>query len=220
MEIKWFGHSCFLLTGENGTRVLMDPPDPSTGFVIKPMKADVVTSSHSHYDHAYFPLALGNPVRVTEAGIHALDGVTITGVSWWHDDALGKKRGPNILFTVEMDGIRLLHAGDIGCLPDEETVKQLGETDVLLVPVGGFYTIDHAQALELCNLLKPKVVIPMHYKTDEMRPDLAEKLSGINAFLNAARNCSIHRLRQSEATLTKESLGADRIITLAVPKAT
>lgn len=219
MEIKWYGHSCFLVTGESGVRVLMDPPDASTGYAIAPMKADVVTASHSHHDHNNFSLALGDPVRVTEAGVHEFPGVTIIGVPWWHDEVFGKKRGENMLFLVELDGMRLLHAGDIGSLPDKETLHKLGAIDILLVPVGGFYTIDHAQALALCNLLEPKVVIPMHYKTDELNKSTAEKLAGVLPFLNAARDCSIHRLRQPEASLTRESLGSDRIITLTTAKA-
>ncbi len=219
MEIKWYGHSCFLVTGESGVRILMDPPDASTGYAIAPMKADVVTVSHSHHDHSNFSLALGDPVRVTEAGVHELPGVTIIGVPWWHDEVQGNKRGKNILFIVELDGMRLLHAGDIGSLPDEETLQRLGVIDILFVPVGGYYTIDFAQALAFCNMLKPKVVIPMHYKTDELNKSSAEKLAGVLPFINAARDCSIHRLRQSEASLTRESLGSDRIITLTAAKA-
>ncbi|MCE5235642.1 MAG: MBL fold metallo-hydrolase [Clostridiaceae bacterium] len=218
MEVKWYGHSCFLLTGSSGVRVLMDPPDASTGYRIEPMPADIVTSSHSHSDHNNFALAQGAPVRVTEAGVHEFDGATVTGIPWWHDEEQGKKRGPNMLYVVELDGLRVLHAGDIGALPDEETLQKLGMIDVLLVPVGGFYTIDYKLALELCNMLKPKVVIPMHYKTSDASKSLAEKLAGVLPFLNAARDCSIHRLRQPEATLTRESLGADRIITLTVAK--
>lgn len=218
MEVKWYGHSCFLLTGSSGVRVLMDPPDASTGYRIEPMQADIVTSSHSHYDHNNFALAQGSPVRVTEAGVHEFDGVTVTGIPWWHDEEQGKKRGSNMLYVVELDGLRVLHAGDIGALPDEETLQKLGMIDVLLVPVGGFYTIDHKLALELCNMLKPKVVIPMHYKTNDSSKSIAEKIAGVLPFLNAARDCSIHRLRQPEATLTRESLGADRIITLTVAK--
>ena len=218
MEIKWYGHSCFLLTGESGVRILMDPPDASTGYRIAPMQADIVTASPSHHDHNNFALALGEPARVTEAGVPEFPGVTITGIPWWHDDARGEKRGENMLFVVELDGMRVLHAGDIGALPDGETVQRLGMIDVLLVPVGGFYTIDHKEALELCNLLKPKVVIPMHYKTEKSSRSLNEKISGVLPFLNAARECAIHRLRQPEATLTRESLGADRILTLTVAK--
>ncbi|HWR18981.1 MAG TPA: MBL fold metallo-hydrolase [Clostridia bacterium] len=218
MEIKWYGHSCFLLTGSSGVRILMDPPDASTGYHILPMKADIVVSSHGHSDHSNFALAQGDPIRVTEAGIHELDDVTIIGVPWWHDEVQGKKRGANMLYVVELDDIRVLHAGDIGTMPDAETLKKLGEIDVLLVPVGGYYTIDHKGALELCNLIKPKVVIPMHYKTEDTSPRLGEVIKGVLPFLNAAQNCSIHRLRQPEAHLTKESLGMDRIITLTVAK--
>ncbi|MEG1547977.1 MAG: MBL fold metallo-hydrolase [Clostridia bacterium] len=211
MEIKWLGHSCFLLISENGVRVLMDPPSPVTGYTIEPVDTDVVTISHDHEDHNYYELAKGNPQCIKDAGKHTIKGVDITGIPVWHDEVHGAKRGPNMMYIVEMDNMRILHAGDLGHELDAQTAQAVGNIDVLLTPIGGVYTIDHNQAIDLANMLKPKVVIPMHYKT----PDVIYKLGGLLPFLNAAKDCAIHRLRQCEATLTKESLGNDRIITLA-----
>ena len=114
MILKWLGHSCFLLTSEAGVRILMDPCAPSTGYTVGPVAVDAVTASHDHYDHNYFEAALGNPVRITEPGVHEVKGVRVTGIPTWHDKECGAKRGCNIMFLVEMDGLRLLHAGDLG----------------------------------------------------------------------------------------------------------
>lgn len=210
MDIKWYGHSCFLITDKAGVRVLTDPPNPKVGYAIPPIECEAVTSSHSHHDHDYFDLCTGNPVKITDPGEYWVGDVHIKGISTFHDDVQGKKRGGNIVFVFETDGMRVVHAGDIGVLPDEETLAQIGQADVLLVPVGGVYTIDANGARALANLLKPKVVIPMHYKTDA----LSIELDGIAPFLNSVKDCAIHRLRQSDCVLTKESLGSDRVITL------
>lgn len=216
MNLKWLGHSCFLLTGESGVRILMDPCAPKTGYVLEPVAVDAVTASHDHYDHNYFEAALGEPLRITEPGVHEVRGVRITGIPAWHDKEHGAKRGRNILFLVEMDGIRLLHAGDLGHLPDEATIAAIGPVDVLLVPIGGVFTIDGEEAQALVDLLCPKVFIPMHYKTDQLSFELAE----LPPFLDSLKGRSIHRMRQSEATLTPESLGAGRVLVLECEKGT
>lgn len=210
MDIKWYGHSCFLITDKAGVRLLCDPPDAKVGYAIPKIACDAVTSSHAHRDHNNFDLAAGNPVRITEPSVYQVGDMRITGVQTYHDDAQGEKRGGNIVFIVEADGMRLVHAGDIGAMPDEQTLAEIGLADVLFVPVGGVYTIDAAGARKLANLLKPKVVIPMHYKTEA----ISFELDGIAPFLSSVKDCAIHRLRQSDCVLTKESLGTDRIITL------
>ena len=161
MNLKWLGHSCFLLTSESGVRILMDPCAPKTGYTIAPVEADAVTASHDHYDHNYFDAALGDPVRITEPGVHEVKGVRITGIPTWHDKERGAKRGRNIMFLVEMDGIRLLHAGDLGHLPDEAAVRAVGQVDVLRAPIGGVYTIDGTEAKELARLLGLKEVVEL-----------------------------------------------------------
>jgi L-ascorbate metabolism protein UlaG (beta-lactamase superfamily) len=214
MEIKWYGHSCFLLTSSRGTRILMDPCSPDTGYALGPIQADAVTCSHDHYDHNYVPAAVENPMIIRGPGEHLVKDTLIKGVPAWHDDAQGGKRGPNMMYIVQMDDMRILHAGDIGHLPDEESLGMIGDIDVFLVPVGGVYTINYLQALEMANMLRPSVVIPMHYKTPHCTVDLGE----LAPFISTAKDCKIHRLNQSEATLSRESLGEDRVLVLDYEK--
>lgn len=210
MTVKWLGHSCFLLTDKMGVRVLTDPCDSAIGYDIGMVETDIVTSSHNHYDHNNIAAAGENAVVITEPGRYEVKGISIEGFASWHDDAQGALRGPNVMFLFEMDGVRLLHAGDLGQIPDDETIKAIGRVDVLLVPVGGNYTINYQGARDLANILGPKVVIPMHYHTDTVKAELDE----VNAFLDHASGCAIHRMRQSEASITPDSLGSDRIIVL------
>ncbi len=209
MEITWLGHSCFILEGEDGTRIMTDPPDAGTGYMIAPQRVDAVTSSHAHTDHSNFALAPGAR-RITELGKTKVGNVEIEGFASCHDNVGGKKRGSNILYKITMDGLRILHAGDIGVLPDEDTVKKIGKVDVLMVPIGGIYTLDAKGARELANLLRINVMIPMHYKTSGCLMELEE----LTPLLQGARDCAIHHMRQAELTLTPESLGQDRIIVL------
>ena len=163
MLIKRFAHSCFLLQSEGGTRILTDPCDPATGYNVGPVEADCVTESHQHHDHNYAAAAKGRDVKVISApGEYTVGDVKITGIPCWHDEMQGAKRGGNIIFVFEMDGLRLAHMGDIGHLPDEATLKAMGHIDILLIPVGGIYTVDYKQALEIAYAIAPKVVIPMH----------------------------------------------------------
>ena len=138
MLIKRFAHSCFLLQSEGGTRILTDPCDPATGYNVGPVEADCVTESHQHHDHNYAAAAKGRDVKVISApGEYTVGDVKITGIPCWHDEMQGAKRGGNIIFVFEMDGLRLAHMGDIGHLPDEATLKAMGHIDILLIPVGG-----------------------------------------------------------------------------------
>lgn len=210
MTIKWFGHSCFLLTDAEGTRLLTDPCDPATGYDIGHVEADAVTSSHGHHDHNYFDVVDEGVAIINEPGEYTVKGIKITGFPTWHDDAQGAVRGRNIMYLFEMDGLRVMHAGDLGQLPNEDVINAIGKVDVLLTPVGGVYTIGYQGARDLANTLGPKVVIPMHYRTDALRFELED----VTPFLDHASGCAIHRMRQSEASITPESLGSDRIIVL------
>lgn len=210
MKIKWYGHSCFMLSNESGQRILTDPVDTDTGYKLSEIQADIVTISHPHHDHNYMSAVTGSPIVINTVGKHSPMGVSIVGFPTYHDDVCGKKRGENIMFRYELDSIRVLHAGDLGEIPSEDILNAVGTIDVLLVPIGGVYTINHEGARALANRLAPKVVIPMHYKT----PALTFELEPVNDFLSSARNCKIHKLNQCEATLTIESLGEDRILVL------
>lgn len=216
MDIKWLGHSCFLLMGGDGTRILMDPCDPETGYNIRPVEVDAVTSSHDHHDHNYLRLAIGESVQaITATGAYQVKGATITGFSTWHDNQGGNLRGANIMYLVEMEGLRLLHAGDLGHIPDADTLAKLGRIDILLIPIGGTYTLGPEGALTLCDLLRPAVVIPMHYKTKTLNMQIGELLPFLD---RANKSWRVHRMRQSDAVITPESLGRERIIVLTYDK--
>lgn len=209
MQLTWLGHSCFLIESEDGTRIMTDPPSSSTGYNIKPEKVDAVTSSHDHNDHNNFSLA-PDARHITEAGKTTVGSVEIEGFPSFHDNVGGAKRGKNIMYKFTVDGVRILHAGDLGQLPDDAGIAAIGKVDVLLVPVGGVYTIEHDEAREFANKLKTNIMIPMHYKTSGCLLDLHE----LAPLLAAAKDCAVHHMRQAEVCITPESLGQDRIIVL------
>ncbi len=195
MKIKWLGHSCFLITLNDGTKILTDPVDRESGYDIGKIETDVITVSHDHHDHNNISAAVGTPHIISTEGEHDISGIKITGIPTWHDDVCGTKRGNNMMFLIEADGIRMLHAGDLGQLLDPLTLEAVGETDVLFVPVGGVYTIDYSKALTLMSTLNPKLTVPMHYRT----ASVTFKLCDIAPFLNrAADKFNIQRINSSE----------------------
>lgn len=211
MKIKWYGHSCFKLTSENGVSIVTDPCDPPTGYELKNISSEIITVSHDHHDHNYTKAVPGNPTVINTVGEHEVCGIRIRGIKSFHDECRGKKRGENIVFKYKIDGLNIVHMGDIGDISEQSLIDEIGETDVLLVPIGGIYTIDAAQARQLANKLHAKAVIPMHYKT----ASLAFELGDLDTFVDHAVDCSIHRLNQSEAVIEKDFLGSDRILILS-----
>ena len=172
MKIKWYGHSSFLITTGNGTRIILDPYQSGAfGGALTYGKiaeaADIVLSSHDHDDHNYVGDIKGKFTLINTPGDHRESGVTIRGIPTFHDASGGRERGLNIIYIIEADDIRVAHLGDLGHVLDGDMVKKLGRIDVLLTPVGGFYTIDPAEATKIVNDIKPAVTIPMHFKTDK-----------------------------------------------------
>jgi L-ascorbate metabolism protein UlaG (beta-lactamase superfamily) len=172
MRIKWHGHSCFEISGK--VSVLTDPHDGgSIGLAPPKASPDVATVSHEHYDHNAVGVLKGKPEIVRGAGNHKAKGVEILGVETCHDECGGQKRGKNTVFVVTMDGVRIAHMGDLGHVPTDAQAKALGRVDILMVPVGGVYTVDAAGALEVIKLLNPKVTIPMHYRLGGLKLGIA-----------------------------------------------
>ena len=200
MIIQWLGHSCFLLTSADGVRVLTDPFDPQIGYPAPAVEADIVTTSHQHSDHNYTAVVKGNFTTVKNAGALTLKGIEILGVPTFHDEAGGRQRGQNLLFRLTIDGLRVLHCGDLGHALTPEQLQAVGAVDVLLVPVGGHYTVDAATALEVMRALRPTVTIPMHFKT----PALDFPITTVEPFLKAAGGG--RQAGQSEVELTAEHL--------------
>lgn len=155
MRLTWYGHSCFLLETDSGS-VVLDPYAPGSvpGLTLPPLEADAVICSHDHRDHGY---AQGVRLSGREPGFGLLRLET------FHDGLGGAKRGGNLITLIDAEGLRLLHLGDLGHELDAGQVAALGRVDVLLVPVGGFYTIDAAQAAATVRALRPRVTVPMHY---------------------------------------------------------
>lgn len=166
MIFTCIGHAKFLIELENGLRVVTDPYDATCGYPVAPVQADVVLVSHGHHDHNAVDTIPGTPRVIDQAGEYDLgDGVIVTAVEAFHDDAEGTKRGRTLLFSVRAEGLNALHLGDLGHIPTAAQAEALGAADVLMVPVGGFFTIDAAQAKATAELLQARVVLPMHYKT-------------------------------------------------------
>ncbi len=168
MKIKWFGQSCFLLTAGDGTKLLMDPFKSDSHLTYKQVneKVDAVTVSHEHADHNFTDALPGKPEIIKGSADRTVKGMGIKGINVAHDDAGGKKLGVNTVFCIVMDGVRLCHLGDLGHRLSAEQLKSIGTVDVLLVPVGSVFTIDVEGANMICEDIKPRIAIPMHYRTD------------------------------------------------------
>ena len=213
MKIKYLGHASFMITSDTGTKIITDPyvaayvagDGPSYGEIKE--SADIVTVTHDHDDHNNVSTVRGNPEVVK--GTAEVKGVKFKGIPTYHDEAGGKQRGENTILCFEVDGIRVCHLGDLGHRLSDKQVAELGRVDVLLIPTGGFYTIDAKAATQVCNQLKPKVIIPMHYKTNKCGFPIAS----VDEFLQGKKD--ITKLDTSEVEFKQGELPATtRIIVL------
>ena len=209
MKIKWLGHASFMITSDTGIKIITDPyvtgGDLSYGEIKE--SADIVTVSHEHGDHNNVAAVRGNPEVVR--GTTKVGGIEFKGIPCYHDEAGGKLRGNNTILYFEVDGVMVCHFGDLGHQLSDKQIAELGRIDILLIPVGGFYTIDARVATEVCNQLKPKVIIPMHYRNDKC--DFP--ISGVDDFLQGKE--SVSRLDASEVEFKPGELPAStKIIVL------
>lgn len=211
MLIQWLGHSSFLIVSGSGTKILTDPYTPGAfGGAIgyKPIKIspDIVTVSHSHADHSCLEGLPDDFVVVSQPGTRNVKGIDFRGVESYHDTEQGALRGMNIMFAMNVDQIRVCHLGDLGHVPSGDEVYQLGEVDILMIPVGGCYTIGPADVDRTIERLNPKIVIPMHYRTDVVNLPIAS----VEDFTRGKEN--VRRLDTSEIEITKEQLPERREI--------
>lgn len=180
MKIAWLGHSSFQI--KNDSVLIMDPYDPKIGELPRGLSANVVTVSHQHFDHNYTDGVSGNPQVIDGLGEFSIKGFEIKGIKSFHDNEGGKKRGENIIFRVLVEGLTICHMGDLGHILSPEQIQEIGKIDILMVPIGGFYTIDAAEAVQVVSQLKPRIVMPMHYKPKNS--SLKLPIEGVEKFIS------------------------------------
>lgn len=176
IQIQWLGHSCFRVECQ-GYVIVLDPFSP--GSVpgckdIQNVEADQVLCSHEHGDHNYRA-----GVILREDGPE--NPFTVTALPWYHDGQQGAQRGPNTIYVLEAQGLRVAHFGDVGCMPSQEVLDQLQNLDAIMLPVGGHFTVGPQEAMDIVKAIQPRVVIPMHYRSDEFG---FEVLGTVGAFLD------------------------------------
>jgi L-ascorbate metabolism protein UlaG (beta-lactamase superfamily) len=182
MYIQWLGQSCFKIQdkiGPGGITLVTDPYSSDIGLKMPSFEADIVTVSHDHYDHNNVKALRGAPFIIKNAGEYDIKDVAINGVEAYHDNQSGKERGNNIIYRISIDDISIVHLGDLGHTLDNKQLEILSGTDILLIPVGGKYTLDAKKALEVVSQIEPRIVIPMHYKI----PGLKMEIDGVDKFI-------------------------------------
>lgn len=183
MDIKYFGHSSFYIRTKDA-RIVTDPFDPKmVGLKFPKTEADIVTISHHHHDHNYTAGISGSPLIIDWPGEFEKNKVRIFGFRSFHDKKQGAERGENVVFKLEAEGISILHCGDLGVVLTDDFLDSVGEVDILMVPTGGFYTIDSAEAVDLVQKVEPSMVIPMHYNSPKLNQEGFGKLSPVDEFL-------------------------------------
>jgi len=221
MKVKWLGHSCFLLTTASGATLLTDPYDPAAypeTLLLRPLDGppgispDVVTVSHGHADHGNVEALSGTPEIVRTPRARQAAGFSIRGIESYHDVEHGALRGDNIIFLVEADGLVVCHLGDLGHELEPAQVEAIGAVDLLLIPVGGTFTIDAAAATRVWQQLSPRVTIPMHYRNDRC----LFRIDGVDRFVQGKP--AVETPGASEIELSKENLPASPKIFVLEPE--
>ncbi|MEM4724091.1 MAG: MBL fold metallo-hydrolase [Candidatus Hadarchaeum sp.] len=197
VRVKWWGHACFEVS--NDKTIVFDPHDGSgVGLEAPRAKADLVLVSHDHFDHAdgaKMVLKPGGDI-VRGSGLKTVGDIKIRGVRTDHDDQGGRLRGGNTVYVVDFGGLRLCHLGDLGHVPTDQQVREIGDVDILFVPVGGVYTIDAQGATKTVEKISPKIAVPMHYRIK----GLTVGISGVEDFLRGKKN-----VRQMKSSLLEVS---------------
>jgi L-ascorbate metabolism protein UlaG (beta-lactamase superfamily) len=203
MKIKWNGHASFTITADDGTVLVTDPYDPSGyGGVLKydqvGDRADGALISHDHADHNYAQGLSGSPQVLNGSG--QVKAIQVKGIDTSHDESDGSERGPNVVFSFVVDGISVCFLGDLGHQLSQEHIAAIGSVDLLLIPVGGAFTVDAGGATKVVETLGAKLVIPMHFKTDKCDLPIAE----VDDFLKQMPE--VKRFQESEIELSQDKL--------------
>jgi L-ascorbate metabolism protein UlaG (beta-lactamase superfamily) len=207
MTITWLGQSCFKIQSGDVT-VVTDPYNSDVGFKLPRLTADIVTVSHEHYDHnnvAGVSGVNGAPFLISAPGEYEVKGVFVYGIPFWHDKSEGKDRGQSIAYRIEAEGISVAHLGDLGHTLSEEQVAELDGVDILLIPVGGKWTIGANEAVEIINEIEPRIVIPMHYKIPGLKVDV-ESVDKFLKEMGASKAEKLPKLKIAKKDLPQEEM--------------
>lgn len=184
MEIKYLGHSAFQIKNKTAS-VITDPYDSLTvGLKFPKLEADIVTISHDHKDHNQFSLVEGSPLVINIPGEYEKNEIRITGIKTYHDKKDGTEKGQNIMFKIEIDGLVILHCGDLAHKLSDEVLEEVDNIDILILPVGGGYSLNAQEATELVKQIEPEIVIPMHYEHIAINKEVFPNLAPVNEFIN------------------------------------
>lgn len=167
MQITWYGHSCFLIKTSFGKRILIDPFDSTLGYDNNFPKCDLITISNNHFDSSYLNKSNIETKIINEAGTFDMNYLKIEGINSFHDKCNGLKRGPNIIYIFRNEKYSLCHLGNLGHIPSSLALERLKNIDILLIPIGGHFTLNGFEAAKICKLISPKCIVPMQYKTNK-----------------------------------------------------
>lgn len=208
MDITSLGHASFRLRGKAATLVT-DPFDSEmVGLKFpKHVESDIVTVSHDHSDHNHTAQVEGSPYVIAGPGEYEVKGVGVVGLSTYHDDEKGAARGRNVVYRIEMDGVAIVHLGDLGHTLSTDQVDELDGVHILMVPVGGVYTLDPTRAIEVINEIEPNIVIPMHYGRDQLNQKTFQGLSLLQDFLKEFGKADA--VPQPKLSITKDKIPAE-----------
>lgn len=206
MNIQYYGQSCFKITtkpagrGQEDVNIFLDPFDKKIGLRPPQGQADLVLVSHHHMDHDNVAALKGDPAVLDIPGEYSVKGINIVGIDSFHDDKQGQERGHNTVFIFESEDIKIAHLGDLGCELSAKQLEELDGIDILMIPIGGKYTIDYKVAIDIIKKVEPKMVIPMHYKF----PGLTVEIDDEKKFCNEIGNCS--KEKPSKINIKKKDL--------------
>jgi L-ascorbate metabolism protein UlaG (beta-lactamase superfamily) len=181
VEITYIGHSAFKIKGKN-LSLVVDPYGPKIGYKFPKQTCEVVLTTHDHFDHANLAGVSGQRLHIDGPGEYEVGGVFITGIPTFHDKKNGEDRGINTIYLIDIDGFSILHLGDLGHALSQEAISKLTDIDILLIPVGGKYTLDAEAAAKVVSSVEPGIVVPMHYNTKDLTG--VTELEGVEKFLD------------------------------------
>jgi len=218
MRITWHGQACFQLTisgnkdKKEPTKIVIDPFSKEIGLRLPKMEADILLITHQHYDHNFKEGVSGEPFLIEGPGEYEIKDIFIEGIPSFHDEVEGKERGENTIYVIEGEEMKICHLGDFGQKElTTEQLEKIGEVDILMIPVGGVYTINSKGALKIISQLEPRIVIPMHYNL----PKLKIKLEGVEKFLKEIGKKSVEP--QKKLLIKKKDLPQETEVVVLAP---